>query len=291
MSPKLEKVSVLVRKANLDYITAEKLIGDDDCDLYCDIISFHCQQCMEKYLKAFLMYNEVNFPKSHDLRLLVNLCVKADSDFEKFDVAEFSHFGVSIRYDDIVSTIDITQRAFKIAKIIMDGEFTEGVGGGVCQVSTTLYNAAVRADLNITHVASHSLPISYAAPSFDAMVSSQCDLTFNNDGKMPVFIKCFSKGDRAIVEIYGTPLPYVIRPKSVITGSLEPPPSDEIIDFAGQYTTELESGARVPIKPAKQGLKSEGYLYYYNNRGVLVNKKRVRRDSYKGIKGLYAIAP
>jgi len=180
---------------------------------------------------------------------------------------------------------------FQVAKIIMDGEFTEGVGGGVCQVSTTLYNAVIRADLKVTHVASHSLPISYVAPSFDAMVSSQCDLTFDNNGRMPIFIKCYVKGDKAVVEIYGTPLPYVIRPKSVITGSIEPPPPDEIIDFTYQYTEGLESGTKMPIKPAKNGLKSEGYLYYYNNKGALVNKKRIRRDSYKGIKGLYAIAP
>jgi len=180
---------------------------------------------------------------------------------------------------------------FEMAKIIMDGEFIEGIGGGVCQVSTTLYNAAIRADLEITHVAPHSLPISYVAPSFDAMVSSRCDLTFENNGKMAVFIKCHINGDKAVVEIYGTPLPYTIRPRSVVTGSIEPPPSDEIIDFVMQYTEGLESGTRVAIKPAKHGLKSEGYLYYYNKRGELVNKKLIRRDSYKGIKGLYAIAP
>ncbi|MCL2371084.1 MAG: VanW family protein [Firmicutes bacterium] len=180
---------------------------------------------------------------------------------------------------------------FEVAKIILDGQFVEGVGGGVCQVSTTLYNAVVRADLKITHAVGHSLPISYVAPSFDAMVSSQCDLTFVNSGTMPVFIKCFAKGDRAIVEIYGTPLPYTIRPKSVVTGSVAPPQSDEIIDFEGRYTDGLESGEKIPVKMEKDGLKSEGYLYYYNARGELIKKVRIRRDIYKGIKGLYAVAP
>ena len=63
------------------------------------------------------------------------------------------------------------RRGYKKAKIIVGGEFVDGVGGGVCQVSTTLYNAVLLAGLKIIECHPHSLPVSYVAPSFDAMVN------------------------------------------------------------------------------------------------------------------------
>ncbi|HKL94383.1 MAG TPA: VanW family protein, partial [Clostridia bacterium] len=57
-------------------------------------------------------------------------------------------------------------RGFLTAHIILDGKFVDGVGGGVCQVSTTLYNCALLSDLEILCAHRHSLPVSYVAPSF-----------------------------------------------------------------------------------------------------------------------------
>lgn len=65
------------------------------------------------------------------------------------------------------------KNGFKSAYIIQNGEFVEGVGGGVCQVSSTLYNCALLCDLAITCVRAHSLPVGYVAPSFDALVPRQ----------------------------------------------------------------------------------------------------------------------
>ena len=82
------------------------------------------------------------------------------------------------------------KRGYKSAKIIVNGEFTEGVGGGVCQVSTTLYNAALLAGLEISEVNQHSVAVSYVAPSFDAMVNSgSADLRFINRTHNPVIIR------------------------------------------------------------------------------------------------------
>ena len=60
---------------------------------------------------------------------------------------------------------------FESAKIIVGGRYTEGVGGGVCQASTAVYNCALRAGLKITAVSRHSLVPTYVPPSFDAMVN------------------------------------------------------------------------------------------------------------------------
>ena len=71
------------------------------------------------------------------------------------------------------------ENGFKLAKIIFNGSFIDGIGGGVCQVSTTLYNCALLSGLKITEHHSHSLAVSYIEPSFDAMVSGDyADLNF-----------------------------------------------------------------------------------------------------------------
>ena len=78
-------------------------------------------------------------------------------------------------------------RGFLPAKIIENGEFVEGVGGGVCQVSTTLYNCALLAGFNIEEYHPHSLAVSYVPPSRDAMVSGlSCDLKIKNNSDIIV---------------------------------------------------------------------------------------------------------
>ncbi|MDE6302573.1 MAG: VanW family protein, partial [Clostridia bacterium] len=83
---------------------------------------------------------------------------------------------------------------FEAALIIQDGTFVEGVGGGVCQVSSTIYNCALLAGLDISHVRPHSLPVSYVAPSFDAMVSSATDFRFVNTMSGAVTLKVKTDG-------------------------------------------------------------------------------------------------
>ena len=119
MNAKMEKILMLMNKAAKDYATSEKLFIDD-CEYYWDIICFHCQQCIEKSLKAFLMYNDVIFPKTHDLIFLLNLCLPTDSYFNNFDLSEFADFGVEIRYDDIPTSIEDTKKAFETAKTVLD---------------------------------------------------------------------------------------------------------------------------------------------------------------------------
>ena len=97
-----------------------------------------------------------------------------------------------------------TQEAgFRQAKIIVNGEYVLGVGGGVCQVSTTLYNAALKSGLEVIEYHPHSLRVSYVQPSRDAMVSSECDLQLYNPHGYPVCITTdvFSGGLR--VALYG----------------------------------------------------------------------------------------
>lgn len=176
------------------------------------------------------------------------------------------------------------KRGYKPAKIIVNGEFIEGVGGGVCQVSTTLYNAALLAGLDITEAHAHSLSVSYVKPSFDAMVNSgSADLRFINKTHNPVIIKASADGATLTVKIYGEPMREKYERKSVLVKEIEPEYS-VITDVAGEYP-DLYSGERKTIKYGKKGIISEGYIVKKLN-GEVVSEKRIRKDKYSAIGGV-----
>jgi HEPN domain-containing protein len=88
-----------------------------------DTICFHSQQAAEKYLKGFLVFNDIEAPKIHGLEELISMCIKIDSDFSKlFDIAsDLSGYAVEIRYPleaDYEITIEESQHAIENAKKI-----------------------------------------------------------------------------------------------------------------------------------------------------------------------------
>ena len=96
------------------------------------------------------------------------------------------------------------ENGYMQAKIISNGKFIDAFGGGVCQVSTTLYNAALIAGLDIVEVHSHSLKIGYIEPGFDAMVNSgSSDLRIRNNTGFPITIATSSKDDKCKISLYG----------------------------------------------------------------------------------------
>ena len=108
---------------------------------------------------------------------------------------------------------------FKKAKIIEDGRFVYGTGGGVCQVSTTLYNAALLAGLKVTEYHPHSLSVNYVRPSRDAMVSgSYSDLKFCNTTNCPVYIRVLTGLYYVRCEMYGLSDGAKYSLSSVVTG-------------------------------------------------------------------------
>ncbi|MBR0190109.1 MAG: VanW family protein [Clostridia bacterium] len=176
------------------------------------------------------------------------------------------------------------KRGYKSAKIIVKGEFVEGVGGGVCQVSTTVYNAAIRAGLDITEAHGHSLAVSYVKPSCDAMVNSgSADLRFINRTHNPVIIRAFANGKTLTVKIFGEPMTEKHELKSVILEEI-PPEYTVIKDNDGEYP-DLYLGERRIIKNGVKGIISEGYLITTVN-GKTVSKARVRRDRYLSVGGV-----
>lgn len=94
-------------------------------------------------------------------------------------------------------------RGFKKAEIIVKGEKKQGFGGGVCQISSTLYNAALKAGMEIIERHPHSKEVPYVAKNKDAATSyGGIDLKFKNTKEHPVLISASVQGNNVFVDIY-----------------------------------------------------------------------------------------
>lgn len=86
----------------------------------------------------------------------------------------------------------------------LDGQTVQTYGGGVCQVSSTLYNAVILAELEITERWSHSMTVDYVKPSMDAAISEGYkDLKFKNNTDSPIYIEGYTVGGKLTFTIYG----------------------------------------------------------------------------------------
>lgn len=116
---KVNMVKAWFRKAENDLRNAEHTIKMEDPP--CDTVCFHTQQCAEKYLKGFLAYYEIDFPKTHSLEDLVLLSksVAPAIESEVGEVEILSSYGVEVRYPDEVYydiPLEDAQEAIEIAK-------------------------------------------------------------------------------------------------------------------------------------------------------------------------------
>ncbi len=116
MPPDIEELRRWLRKAEHDRIAAEAALGL--VPPITDIAAFHCQQAIEKTLKAYLFWRGVEFERTHDLRELITYCADQDSAFGDFmsKVAPLTHYAVRYRYPGPADpTVDEVRQALEVA--------------------------------------------------------------------------------------------------------------------------------------------------------------------------------
>lgn len=97
------------------------------------------------------------------------------------------------------------ERGYLRAPVIVKGELSEGIGGGICQVSSTLYNAVDSIGMDIKKRYSHSRSVPYVPPGRDATVSWYGpDFVFENPYSQPILIRAFSEKGKMIVTLYSS---------------------------------------------------------------------------------------
>ena len=185
--------------------------------------------------------------------------------------------GQEFSYNNIVGERS-TERGFKVAKVYQGGEVVDGLGGGICQTSSTLYNAVLQCDLEVTERKNHSLPVAYVKLGRDATVSyGAIDFKFKNNKKTPIKIESIISGGTLTVKILGTKedngKTVDIRTETVNVRNF----SERIIN-----DSTIPVGTSQIITTGKNGYTVKTYKIIKEN-GVVVEEKLISTDTYAPI--------
>jgi len=166
------------------------------------------------------------------------------------------------------------QYGFQESKVILNGRLVNGVGGGICQVSTTLYNAILRSGLEVVERRNHSLPISYAEPGQDATFSSGwINFRFRNNTDAHLLIRTETKPDKFTVKLFGRipdDIGYEIESHKL-----------EVIPAPVEYVSNinLKPDERVTLVEGKPGYVVETFRITRKN-GVVIARDKISKDRY-----------
>lgn len=169
-----------------------------------------------------------------------------------------------------------------------NGQVVDSIGGGVCQIATTLYNAALLAEMEITQRQNHSMAVSYVKPSNDAAIAGTYkDIKITNPYDTPVYIEGGTSGKTLTFTIYGKetrPANRTIKYVSETLGVTDPGAPITNVD------PSLPPGARVRVQSAHRGIRSRLWKYVYID-GVETEKTILHTDTYNASKAIYRVGP
>ncbi len=176
------------------------------------------------------------------------------------------------------------ENGFKVSKVIVNQQLVDGVGGGICQISSTLYNSVLESELEVVERLNHSLKVGYAPYARDATMAWELiDFKFKNSTEYPLLIESYmdTENKHVVVNIYGN----------------EYRPENRTIEFFNQYqstwapnadkiiedNTKTVDYSSYTVKP-KNGVKYNLYKNIYID-GELSETVYINSSSYKAVQG------
>ena len=174
-------------------------------------------------------------------------------------------------------------KGYQMAPAIAGGTTSDEIGGGVCQVSSTLFNAAALADMTIVSRSPHAWPSNYVEKGLDATVNwPGLDFTFRNDKATPVFIEAGYAKRKVTVEIYGmhTGPGESIRLETELISQTPPPHEPSYVN-----NPLLAPGTSRELKKARTGYIVETYRAYLLN-GLAYRRDKLFTSTYPVIQAV-----
>ena len=172
---------------------------------------------------------------------------------------------------------------YKMAKAYQNGLVIDSVGGGACQIATTLYQAALRAEITITERKNHSMIVGYVQPSGDAAIAGDYkDIKVTNNRKTPIYVEAITSGRDVTFTIWGK----------------EDRPAGRTIEFVSEVLSETPKGKTY----IDDNSKSKGYIKKESDghkgrvsklwkivkeNGVEVSKDLISSDTYRKADDIY----
>ncbi len=183
--------------------------------------------------------------------------------------------GEKFSYNETIGDTTIAN-GFKMAPVYANGKTEQGVGGGICQVSSTLYSAVLYADLQVDERRNHSMTVAYLPKGQDATVSyGAIDFKFSNNTEYPVKIVSKAGGGAVEVSLVGT-APEKEK-KVTITNSVISSTAPTVKETPNP---ELKPDEKKVISTGKTGYVVDTYKTVYVD-GVKISSKKITRSSYR----------
>lgn len=192
--------------------------------------------------------------------------------------------GITLYPGETFSTLELVTpfsvaNGYQMAGSYLNGLVVDSLGGGICQVSTTLYNAVLKAELEVSQRSNHSMSVAYVPLSADAAIAESAgkDFCFTNNTDFPIYIEGIATPDRLVTfNIYGVETRSSARRVEYVSEVLETiqPTTENIIQIQDQpigYTK---------IQSAHVGYKTRLIKVTYDN-GVEVSREVVNKSTYK----------
>ncbi len=192
--------------------------------------------------------------------------------------------GETFSYNDTLGP-RTTAAGYKNAKVYENGQVVDGIGGGICQISSTLYNVALMSDMEIVERRNHQFVTSYVSAGRDAtVVYGTTDFQFKNTRTYPVMIEASAKSGVATVSIYGIKeedreYTYSFSTKTIST-----------IAYTTKYVEDssLSAGQEVVKQSGANGLVCETYMTKMLD-GKIVSTELLSRDTYSAMQRIVNI--
>lgn len=182
---------------------------------------------------------------------------------------------------------NLPQNGYRKAVAISGGKKVMEYGGGVCQVSSTIYGAALRSNMEITTRANHAWPSTYVPLGLDATVSyPYLDFKFRNPTEYPIYILASMTGTKVSVTIYGYQSSDYdkIEVTSKQTSTVAQPEDQFVTDNA------LKKGEKVLDRKGNDGIRASAQRIYYLN-GKVVKTEALPNSYYRAIATVYKVGP
>ncbi|MDD3173279.1 MAG: VanW family protein [Herbinix sp.] len=239
-------------------------VVDEDMPLYTTDIVKQCDTVLGSYTTEYASSAEGRAANLANGARLINNAVLYPSD-------EFSAYDYLSPFTE--------ENGYFVAGAYLQGKVIDSVGGGACQVTTTLYNAVLKAELEVTQRQPHSMVISYVDLSRDAAIAGTSkNFKFKNNTNVPILIQATTKDRKITFKIWGKETRDTENRKiEFVTKVLSQtaPPKDIITKDPTQPTTY-----RDVTTPAHTGYKAELYKVVYEN-GVEVSRSLVNKSNYQ----------
>ncbi len=177
---------------------------------------------------------------------------------------------------------------YRSAAAYENGQVVDSIGGGVCQIATTLYNMALNAELEIPQRQNHSMIVTYVKPSQDAAIAGTYkDIKFTNNYSTPIYVEGYTEGRKLTFTVYGKetrPANRKVEYVSETLGRTDPGEPQQIVD------NSLAPGAKVKVQSSHTGLRSRLWKVVTVD-GVETERTLLHTDSYNASKAIYRVGP